>query len=159
MRIIINIGNDESDTKIQTNNRDEPGNGRNTTATECPAMNQDKDTVCSNQSKNRTRCSNTDILRRKVETGDNADYSCHQVNQQEAQVPKQALDKETKNKEVEHIQAYVQDIGMQENGRNEPPVLPGHNCFIVFCTVSNKYIGVLRISEHIRQDIVQATGT
>ena len=56
MGIIINIGNDESNTKIQSNNDYKPCNCWYTTAAECPAMNQDKDAVSSNQAENGARC-------------------------------------------------------------------------------------------------------
>lgn len=81
MRIIIYVGYDQPDAEIQTNNDHKPRDGRDTTAAECPTMNQNKDTVSADQPENSARCADADILRRKVETCDNTGHACQQVNQ------------------------------------------------------------------------------
>src|SRR5579875_405285 len=112
MSIIIHVGNDQPDAKIQANNDHQPGDGRDTAMAKRAAMYQNEDAISTDQPENSARRADADILRREIKTGDNAHYTRQQVNQQETQVTEQALDEQPQNKEIEHIQAHMQDTGV-----------------------------------------------
>src|ERR1700736_2254110 len=65
--IIIDIRYDESKTKINTDDYDEPDDYRYTAAPESFTMHQHKNAVGSHNAEDCPRCSNTHILRRESE--------------------------------------------------------------------------------------------
>src|SRR3989442_8707711 len=74
-------------------------------------------------------------------------------------MPKNALNEDAQDNQVEHIQADMQDISMQKDRRHKTPVLSLHNRVIIFCSVRDQYIGVLAIRKHICQNIAYAMGS
>lgn len=68
---------------------------------------------------------------------------------------KDAFDNHAEQEKIEHIQADMQNIGMQKNRRHQPPVLPGQNGGIIFRTKGDQDIRILAVGKNIRQDILQ----
>jgi len=153
--IIIDIRYDESKTKINADDYDQPDDYRYTASPEGFAMHQHKNAVRSHNAEDCPRCSNTHILRSESEAGDDADDTCHQVNKQEAQVSKNAFDDDAQHEKVEHIKTDMQNVGMQEDRCHKAPVLPGAYGLIIFGSIGHEYIPVLRIAEYIGQDVMQ----
>src|SRR5260370_3021759 len=100
-------------------------------------MSDHEDAVGSHQAKDGSRCPYADLLWRKIEAGNDADNTRHQVDEQEAQVSDQSLQEDAQDEEVEHVQGNVQQVNMQEDGRHEAPVLPGQDQRSSFSTLAD----------------------
>ena len=129
-------------------------------------MNEHEDAIGSHQAKDGTRCSYADLLRRKIEAGDDADNAAHQVDEQKAPRPGQSLQEDTQNEEVEHVQGDVQQVGVQEDGRDKAPVLPGQDQAVDFCSIGGEHVGedvvvldIDGVSQDVRDDAVQRMGS
>src|SRR6266566_5881355 len=70
-------------------------------------------------------------------------------------MPKNSLNEDSQDNQVEHIQANVQDGSVQEDRCYKAPVLPFQNRIIIFCSVRDKHIAVLTIRKCICQKIAQ----
>ena len=71
-------------------------------------MPEHKNAICSYQPKDSSRCAYADLLRHKVEAGDDTNDTGQEINEQEAQVSKQSLQEDTQHEKVEHVQPDVQ---------------------------------------------------
>ncbi len=69
---------------------------------------------------------------------------------------KNTFDENAQHNQVEHIQANMQDIGMQENRRDKAPVLSCYNRIIIFRSIRNQHISILTICKHVCQYVSQA---
>ncbi len=159
---IINVGNEESYAEICSYNTYEPYQRGDASTAQGPVMSEHEDAVGSHQAKDGSRCSYADLLRRKIEAGNDADNTGHQVDEQEAQVSNQSLQEDAQDEEVEHVQGNVQQVNVQEDGRHEAPVLPGQDQRVVFCTVADEDRGksivlldVNGVGQNICDDIAQ----
>src|SRR5438046_5378313 len=74
-------------------------------------------------------------------------------------MPKNALNEDSYDDQVEHIQANVQDSGMQKDGCYKAPVLPFQNRLIIFCAVCDQYIRAFAIRKRISEEIMQCMRT
>src|SRR6266699_2175392 len=145
---IINVGNEESYAEICSYDTYEPYQRGDASTAQGLVMSEHEDAVGSHQAKDGSRCSYADLLRRKIEAGNDADNTGHQEDEQE--------------EEVEHVQGNVQQVNVQEDGRHEAPVLPGQDQRVVFCTVADEDRGksivlldVNGVGQNICDDIAQ----
>lgn len=152
MCIIINVRHEETNTQIYTYNDYEPEQCRDTSTLKRPAMDQYEDTIRADQSEDGPRSPDADLLWRKIETGDNADNPRHEIHKQETHMTSQPLYKDAQYKQVEHIQTNMQNSGMQENRCDKPPILSRQNEFVLFGSIGDKDISILRIAQDIRYD-------
>ena len=108
MRIVVDVGDKKPYAQIRSYDKYEPEQRRDTTCPQCFAVSKHEDAISSYQAEDGSRCSYADLLWCEIETGDNTDHACHQVNEQEAQMADESLQEDTQDEEVEHIEADVQ---------------------------------------------------
>src|SRR5579883_877167 len=163
VREIIDILYEEADAQVDADDEDQPDQGRDAAAPEGPAVNQHEDAVRSHQPEDGPGRADTDLLWHEGETGDDADYAGHKIDEQEAQMTHQPLDEDAQHDEVEHVQPDVQQVGMQEDGRDEAPVLSLKHSLIVLRAIGDQHIcqrivvlDVDRVCQHVQQHGAQA---
>ena len=162
VREIIDILHEKADAEVDADDEEQPEQGRNAAAIERPAMDEYEDAVRPHQPEDGPGRADTDLLRHEGETGDDADYSGHKIDEQEAQVTHQPLDKDAQHDEVEHVQTDVQQVGMQKDGRDEAPVLALKHSLIVLRAIGDQHIcqrvvvlNVDCVCQHVQQHRVQ----